>query len=327
MRWAHVGEGHYRYTDFPSGVNYMSLIGQAHLTDESLSTWTKKALAWGEEEEMGAVEQDMQLGDPTQPTPRATFRDQTPAPPATVDGDQPAGLDTVAMEIDTPKAGPSKPTGGGPSRSMSPVPSPRRNKKQIRDSPVADMDEDQPVIPTKKRRRVETVAAKEPVEAPPGRSRRQAATRAEDAVHAMAEDMNLYTKEKKRKDIIPPSERKAARVIEDDGDMSDTTTRRGRRRTSRLDTETEAEMEEEEQVDATKIAGPSRTKAARSRKVQREATASELEGDDDVRPVIDSSEIFLATTGITMTPKQVKVRQVWSFSAGVSGLSHIYPSP
>ncbi|KAG7527331.1 hypothetical protein FFLO_07042 [Filobasidium floriforme] len=312
VRWERVGEGHPRYTDFPPGVNYMSLLGSTHLSDETLARWTRKAMAMGEEEEMGAVEQDVQLGDPTQPTPSASARPRTPGParvPAKSDVDGGSGLDgdhdmDLADET-TPKAGPSRQVQA--SRSASPIPkktpASKRSKRRS-ESLAGSADEDRPAPSTTKRRRKEAMPAA-PAEdaqpAPTGRARRQAATKAEDAVHAMAEDMNLYNREKKRKDIIPPSERKAARVIED-GDTSDATTKRGRRRSSRLDTETEAEAEDGE------VGVKPQAKSSRSKKQPtKRKTSDERESvAEDVKPVVDGISIYLATTGTVLTAAQNK---------------------
>ena len=272
---------------------------------------------------MGAVEQDIQMGDPTQPAPHATARPRTPTSAATDDDDEHGhggrdddvsskrGDSVVAMmDQDTPKAGPSRQTAAESSRSASPdarKASVKRNAKQTQGiDGHGDVDDDQPMAPVKKRRRTETTA-EDPVEITTGRARRRAATKADDAVHAMAEDMNLYTKEKKRKDIIPPSERKAARVV-DEGDASDNAARRRRRRSSRLGTETEAEVEEgEDEEDVKPVGGPSRTKNERARKVVRQVTASDGEDVEDVKPVVDGSDVYVATTGITLEPLQQKV--------------------
>jgi hypothetical protein len=311
VRWERVGEGHPRYTDFPPGVNYMSLLGSTHLSDETLARWTRKAMAMGEEEETGAVEQDVQLGDPTQPTPSASARPRTPGParvPAKSDVDGGSGLDgdhdmDLADET-TPKAGPSRQAQA--SRSASPIPkktpAPKRSKRRS-ESPAGSADDNKPAPSTTKRRRKEAVqaASAEDVQpVPTGRARRQAATKAEDAVHAMAEDMNLYNREKKRKDIIPPSERKAARVIED-GDTSDATTKRGRR-SSRLDTETEAEAEDGE-VEVKPQVRSSRPKKQPVKRKTSDERESEVE---DVKPVVDGTSIYLATTGTVLTAAQNK---------------------
>lgn len=267
----------------------------------------------GEEEEMGAVEQDVQLGDPTQPTPSASARPRTPGParvPAKSDAGRGSGLD-VDHDMDladdtTPKAGPSRRPQA--SRSASPVPkkapAPKRSKRRS-ESPAGSADEDRPAPSTTKRRRKEAMPTAPAEDAqlpvPTGRARRQAATKAEDAVHAMAEDMNLYNREKKRKDIIPPSERKAARVIED-GDTSDATTKRGRRRSSRLDTETEAEAEDGE-VEVKPQAKSSRSKKQPTKRKTSDERESEAE---DVKPVIDGDKIYLATTGTVLTAAQNK---------------------
>lgn len=312
VRWERVGEGHPRYTDFPPGVNYMSLLGSTYLSDETLARWTRKAMAMGEEEEMGAVEQDVQLGDPTQPTPSASARPRTPGPPrvtAKSDVEKGSGLD-VDHDMDladntTPKAGPSRRPQA--SRSASPIPkqtpAPKRSKRRS-ESPAGSADDDKPAPSTTKRRRKEAVqaAAAEDVQpVPTGRARRQAATKAEDAVHAMAEDMNLYNREKKRKDIIPPSERKAARVVED-GDTSDATTKRGRRRSSRLDTETEAEPEDGE------LEVKPQVKSSRSKKqpTKRKASDERDSEAEDVKPVVDGAKVYLATTGTVLTAAQNK---------------------
>jgi hypothetical protein len=288
VKWENIGTGNPRYTDYPAGVNYMSSIGRAHLTEESLARWKEAALAWSEEDEMGAVEQDMQLGGPTQPTPSASTkrRDQPPAH---------SGLQ-VDVESDeerdaTPKAaGPSRST---PKPSLPPAAEPSTKRKSKVKSPAAD---DVPVSNENKRRKMSTP---EPITTSTGRVRRQAAAKAGDAVHQMAEDMNLFQKEKHRKDLIPPSERKAARI----------TSRRG------ADTETEHEtdvdMDGEAEVVDVKAAPSKRKPVAKKRSASVKATTEELSDTheaEDIKPDISEDDCIIATTGVKLTAAQTKVR-------------------
>ena len=290
VKWENIGPGNPRYTDYPAGVNYMSSIGRAHLTEESLTRWKEAALAWSEEDEMGAVEQDMQMGGPTQPTPSASTkrRDQAPA------------RNDLQVDVETDEDRDATPKAAGPSRSTPrpslppPADQPTKRKSKVK-SPVAD---DMPAASEPKRRKMSTP---EPAMMSTGRVRRQAATKAGDAVHQMAEDMNLFQKEKHRKDLIPPSERKAARIAS--------------RREAGTETEheTDVDMDPEEGEEIPEVrAAPSKGKpATKKRSAPAKATTEELSDTheaEDVKPDISEDGCIIATTGVKLTAAQTKVR-------------------
>jgi hypothetical protein len=303
IKWASLSIGNPRYTEFPAGVNYMTLLGQAHLSRENISRWVNEALAWSEEEEMSAVEQDMQLGVPTQPTPKVdASRSVTREAAEEVDLGTEMVLEPIA------DAGPSR----TPSRS-------RGSKGRATDNEASAGEEENEPTPKPKRRRVTEprtpaaaiVSTKTSEALPPpstGRARRQAATKAGNALHEMAEDMNLYNKEKKRKDIIPPSERKAARTL----DEPETSKRGARPRAHTPETEhgdaaTEQEDDDQKPSTARGKSKQVKTKRAAASKKARSESVAVIEDEVDVKPKIEEPTIVLLTTGATLTAPQTKV--------------------
>lgn len=141
-------------------------------------------------------------------------------------GDHVQGIEAVAEEEATSVSpGPEHRPEAGPSKTMKVQPhdeefvrpttqakgkAPAKTTKKSR---VAAATTTQPT----KRRRLSTPDKPEvPVASQPvveGRARRQAATKAADMLHnVIAPDMALHDKEKKRKDIVSPKSRRAARV-------------------------------------------------------------------------------------------------------------------
>lgn len=292
VKWENIGTGNPRYTDYPAGVNYMSSIGRAHLTEESLTRWKEAALAWTEEDEMGAVEQDMQLGGPTQPTPSASTKRHDP-PPAH------SGLQ---VDVESDEERDATPKAAGPSRSTRkpslPIPAEPATKRKKSKAKSPAIDGVAASTETPKRRKMSTP---EPIGTSTGRVRRQAATKAGNAVHQMAEDMNLFQKEKHRKDLIPPSERKAARIA----------SRRGAETETEHETDVDMDREEEDEtVQVKPTASKRKPVVAKKRAASAKATTEELSDthEEDVKPDIsEEDQIIIATTGVKLTAAQTKV--------------------
>lgn len=180
-----------------------------------------------------------------------------------------------------------------------------------------------PTTQASKRRRVSTPEKPEvPAAEPPvfeGRVRRQAASKAADMLHhVIAPDMALHEKEKKRKDIVSPKSRRAARL----GALEEGSSRRSKETSvSENEEPTEDETEPQRQAKSTQRAGKKATSArgrSRSAIVRDTArsqlgtrSASVLSGssgeEEDREGDLIGSQVRLMCTGYNLDDKMGKV--------------------
>lgn len=185
-----------------------------------------------------------------------------------------------------------------------------------------------PTTQTSKRRRVSTPEKPEAPAPEPsvfeGRVRRQAASKAADMLHnVIAPDMALHEKEKKRKDIVSPKSRRAARV----GGLEEGSSRRSKETSvSENEEPTEDETELQLQAKSTQRAGKKATSArgrsrsaivrdtARSQLATRSASVlSGLSGEEEDREGdLIGSQVRLMCTGYNLDDKMAKVGDVTS---------------
>lgn len=319
IKWYCLSPGEERYSSFPTGVNFMSLLGRAHLTEESLHWWLEGARNYQDDLQ---VESDLPIGAPTQPTPKpieqATQKGE--AEPAAMEVDQEPETAAIqsgvpeAVEQPQPVAGSSRSRGTKNAKTQSQSAPAKATSSGTREAEEAEEEE----APPTKKRRVTDERQKSPVRArdepaqpaTEGRPRRGAAIKAENTLHNNALDMIAFEKEKKRKDIIPPSERKAAQVR---SATPETTTTRRRRRSTASKAEEAGDDDrtepEEEETTVTQKKGQSAGKRKTSGKREKSRSVSvkaDEEEEVEQEEQEDETICIIATTSVDLTAAQEK---------------------
>lgn len=181
-----------------------------------------------------------------------------------------------------------------------------RGKKPRKKAAKSDeKDEANPPPPSKRQKtnaststpQSERVSSEAPEPTTAGRTKRQAASKAGNLLHDMAEDMNRYQKEKSRKDLIPPSERQAARVNSGEAGKA--------RATSVKSEDVESEGPPADDL-KTKTKSAAKTKRAKpAARTARSESVATLPDEDGTTP---THLVAVMTTGTKLTAAQTKVR-------------------
>lgn len=140
IKWRRLPEaGDHRYTDFPYGVNFMTLLGDARLTDADLEPWTAPAKDIDDDDDMQEIDGDITATGITAPTQvsEGSQRDRTIRQVAP--GDLPAEMNIDTEEV--PSRPPSAPIVEEPHQPLDSV-------QHVSEEPVPggdNADQDQPM--------------------------------------------------------------------------------------------------------------------------------------------------------------------------------------